>query len=367
MKPKIVIMAPTPPPVMGPSIATKVLLDSDLDQSFRIKFIDTADRRTLRTLARIDLKNVCLAFLHAWRLFWANMFFRPRAVYFLVNQTTIGYLRDSVFMMINRLFGRRQIVHLRGGYFPEYYRRECGALMRWYIRLTLGWVDRFIVLCKRSKQEMRGIIDEDKVVVVPNGRKLPEIEGGVRKDGLVVLYLGNLIRSKGFFDLLHAAPDVAAGHPSVSFKFAGSWRSEEDRREAEAFIEGHGLKGKVEFTGPVTGEAKYSLLAQADVFVFPTYYKYEGHPWVIVEALAAGLPIITTNHACIPESIEDGVNGFIIPKRNVMSIVEKITTLIGNRDMLNEMSEASRKIYRIKFTSDNFIEAIVQCLNSVIK
>jgi len=63
----------------------------------------------------------------------------------------------------------------------------------------------------------------------------------------------------------------------------------------------------VHVVGPVVGTQKFELLSSSDIFVFPTYYPPEGHPWVIVEALAAGLPIISTDQGAITESVFHGV------------------------------------------------------------
>ena len=70
--------------------------------------------------------------------------------------------------------------------------------------------------------------------------------------------------------------------------------------------------------GPVKGDKKFSILNEADIFVFPTYYRNEGHPWVTVEAMAAGLPVISTDHAAISESVHDGKNGYLVEKKNLI-------------------------------------------------
>jgi glycosyltransferase involved in cell wall biosynthesis len=192
---------------------------------------------------------------------------------------------------------------------------------------------------------------------------LPRADISGNKDSNIkIVYLGNLIRTKGFFDLLHAVPKVLQENKSVLFRFAGAWRNDTDYFEADEYIEKHGLSNNVQFMGSVTGEKKYSLLNESNIFIFPTYYKYEGHPWVIVEALSAGLPIITTNHACIPESIRDGVNGFIVPDKDPESIAMCLIELIDNEALRLRMSAASLDIYKRRYTANHFIDGIKNCL-----
>ena len=89
----------------------------------------------------------------------------------------------------------------------------------------------------------------------------------------------------------------------------------------------------------------------------------EGHPWVIVEAMASGLPIITTDQGCIKESVIDGENGFIIPKRDPDSIAEKIIYLIENPDVRERMGQKSRQLYEANLTEEHFVQRMTDAFN----
>lgn len=354
-KKKIIIMAPTPPPVMGPSMATTVILDSELVQKYDTTFIDTADRRDLDRLGAIDLTNLALAFRHYFALIVQIVRKRPDMVYFLVSPSIIGFFRDVGFIVICRMFLRRQTIHIRSGHFYDFF-QECRPAVQWLIRFFLNRVDVIIVLCERVKREMEEIVPGRCIHVVENGRNFEFPAHTDRpRDGSRVLFLGNLIRTKGIFDVLNAVPQVAAKHPSVKFQIAGGWRTDEDRTEAEELIRRYAIRDNVEFFGIVGGTQKWDLLAAADLFVFPTYYRNEGHPWVIVEAMAAGLPVITTPIACIPETVLDGENGFLIPVQSPDRLAEKIIELLDDSASRLDMGRASRRIYEEKFSERSFI------------
>jgi glycosyltransferase involved in cell wall biosynthesis len=102
------------------------------------------------------------------------------------------------------------------------------------------------------------------------------------------------------------------------------------------------------------GNEKWQLFAQADVFVFCPIAP-EGHPWVIVEAMAAGLPVIATNQGAIAESVIDGENGYIVPENNPQAIAEKLTSLLQNETWRKKMSEASKKRYSAYFTEEKMV------------
>jgi glycosyltransferase involved in cell wall biosynthesis len=88
----------------------------------------------------------------------------------------------------------------------------------------------------------------------------------------------------------------------------------------------------------------------------------EGHPWVIVEAMAAGLPIVTTDHGCIRESVIDGKNGFLIPKKDPVAVAEKVNLLVENQKLRKQMGNKSRQLYEAGFTKEHFIRKMIDAI-----
>jgi glycosyltransferase involved in cell wall biosynthesis len=351
---------------MGPSIATEVLLNSRFVDEFELIHIDTADRRPVNKLGALDLTNFLLAFKHYLLLLQSLVFRRVDAVYVPISQTAIGFLRDAVFILMACCFRKKVILHLRGGYFRQFY-DSSGAVVRWVVRKNLAHADRMIVLGTSLRPLFAGLVPEEKISVVPNGRDLPLDMKAKRErgdKGVYVLFLSNLIASKGFKDVLHAAVEVVRKVPNTRFIFAGAWEKDSDKVECVEFIEATDLMDHVELRGPVVGTAKVTLLQDASIFAFPTYYPMEGHPWALVEAMAAGLPIISTDHGCIAESVIDGVNGFIVPKRDPAALATKILFLIEHPDRREKMGAASRKLYEENFTTEHFITRMIDAVNA---
>lgn len=93
----------------------------------------------------------------------------------------------------------------------------------------------------------------------------------------------------------------------------------------------------------------------------------EGHPWVIVEAMANSLPIVATNQGAIIESVIDGKNGFIVPAENPRAIAEKLETLLIDEIKRKEFSSYSKMQYNTYFTEEKMVENLEKvfsnCLN----
>jgi glycosyltransferase involved in cell wall biosynthesis len=110
---------------------------------------------------------------------------------------------------------------------------------------------------------------------------------------------------------------------------------------------------------------KYDLLAQADVFVLPSYS--EGQPYAILEAMAAGLPIISSGVGCIPEAVIDGENGFILKPRSVKAFADAATLLLGDEVLRKKMGGASRRRFLDHCTFVRFAKDINRVFEEVLR
>jgi glycosyltransferase involved in cell wall biosynthesis len=136
--------------------------------------------------------------------------------------------------------------------------------------------------------------------------------------------------------------------------FAGAWWSERDAAEADRLVRERGLSSCVEFTGTVTGDRKWEIVAQSDVLAFPTYFRYETLGLVLLEAMGAGLPVITTRRAAIPEIVEEGVNGLFVAEQDAQDLAEKIVTLANDPALRARMSEANKRKYANYYTIEHY-------------
>lgn len=151
-------------------------------------------------------------------------------------------------------------------------------------------------------------------------------------------------KRKGVWEILEAVPQVTQSHKNVRFVFIGADQEESTMR---SYCVQKGLQSYVEFPGRRFGQAIIDAYHNADIFLLPSYQ--EGFPLTILEAMAAGLPVISTPVGAIPEVIENGVNGFLIPPRDSQALAEKINLLIEHRELREKMAENNKGKVREKY------------------
>jgi len=363
----VLIVGPTPPPYHGVSVFTQRVLQSDLRHNFCLLHFDISDRRSISNIGKLDCKNIYLALLHLFKFLLVIITKNLDMVYVPVSESTLGFLRDCFFLIPTIIAGKKLIIHAHGGQFLSFYRKT-PFLVKLLVKFVFKNTNRVIALCGTLKYNYVPFISEDKIEIIPHGiEDIPLVhKKGCSKGFCTVLYLSNLVKEKGFIDVLLAIPQVLKKEEKVKFVFAGEWINEAVKREALKVIEENNIDDNIEFRGLVTGHRKYETLVNSDIFVFPTYYKYESFGLVNLEAMAAGLPVIATNVGCIPELIINRGNGFIIEKKNPKQIAEKIVLLLENKKLREQMGRKGRERFLRYYAKDRFIKRLCRVFDEVL-
>jgi glycosyltransferase involved in cell wall biosynthesis len=344
-----------PPPIYGPAITYQALLRSSFTDRFDVSFVNLnviRDYRELevfrwRKLARLG-RQIASEFYHL-----ASQ--RFDFVFYPVSLNRNAFLKDALFLAIARAFGVPVVLYGHGNNLPEF-RDKSPRWLRRVIDWTIHGAVAATVPGKALRFNFLRHLREDQVFAVPNGIDVPSPLPVVAKPPgrFTVLYLGNLVREKGVFVILDAIPLVRARCPEAHFVFAGAWWSAKDQTEAERLVQERGLSAYVEFTGTVMGTRKWEIVARADVLAFPTYFHYETLGQVLLEAMGAGLPVIATRRAAIPEIIDEGVNGLFVAEQNAADLADKIITLANDRALRARMGEANKQKYVDFYTVEHY-------------
>ena len=362
--PKALIIGPTPPPYHGNAVYTELILRSDLlRRAYALIHLETADRRDLENMGRLDIRNVALALRHLAQLARLLIGERPDVVYIPVAQNALAAFRDVCLMALCRIAGVPIATHLHGSEYREFYQRS-GSLMRALIRFSSRWVAAAGVLGENLRGIYAGLVPEERVVVAPNGIADPFAAAPAARlpDGRVqITYLGALYRPKGILDLLEAAALVECGS-DLRFVFAGAWVSDDDRTAAEDAIRRLQLEQRVEFVGVVAGAAKLDLLRTSDVLVFPGVQP-EGLPLVILEAMAAQLPVVSTDRGAIADAIRDGETGLLVPAGNPAAIAAALDRLARDPELRARLGKRGRARFLERFTDTRAVEHLVRLLD----
>lgn len=160
------------------------------------------------------------------------------------------------------------------------------------------------------------------------------------------IFVARLLREKGIYEYLQAAERVKALYPEVVFYILGGFDKDNPFALREKDLQPYLTKGIVAHPGYVTNVAEW--MAKANVFVLPSFYR-EGVPRSTQEAMAIGRPIITTNSVGCKETVDHGVNGFLIRPFDSDDLVEKMLFFIRNPTEIEKMGNESRRIAEEKF------------------
>jgi glycosyltransferase involved in cell wall biosynthesis len=357
---RLVVVGPLPPPYHGVAVSTSLVLQNELlRERFDVQHLDTTDRRSLHNINTWDTANLVLGLGNAVSL--AKRLLGNRGLLYLpISQGTPGFLRDSIFIHLARLARWRVVIHLRGSEFREFYEGSNGLLRIW-IKLTMRRVECGAVMGQSVRDVFHGLIPDERISVLPNGSPDLSPEGAIR-DPETVVFLSNLRRRKGIVESVEAALQVIRERPSARFLFVGSWEStelEHDLRERTSHVD-----GAIRFLPATSGEEKRALLLSSSVFLFPPV-EPEGHPRVVVEAISAGLPVVTTNRGAIAETVVDGVSGFVLDDPVPEQLADRLLQLLEDEELKRRMGTAARARYLEHFTQEHADRRLAEWLGKV--
>lgn len=159
------------------------------------------------------------------------------------------------------------------------------------------------------------------------------------------LMISRIIKEKGIFEFCKAAETVKKTHPEARFVILGGYDKSIGAIQPDELKLYTGT-GIVEIPGEVKDVAP--ILKEAFVFVLPTYYR-EGIPRTILEAMASGKPIITTDWVGTREAVNDGENGFLVPIKNYEALADKMLYMIEHKDETRDMGKKSFELCKNKF------------------
>jgi glycosyltransferase involved in cell wall biosynthesis len=183
-----------------------------------------------------------------------------------------------------------------------------------------------------------------------------------RSNTPTVFYIGRLEPRKGTLDLLHAIPTLVKRVPDVRVILAGRDRplAPGHTTYAEYFKRtfAPALQKHVEFTGFISDAAAQRWLEQADLFVAPSLYESFG--LIFAEAMRWSLPVVGTMAGGIPEVVQHGVDGLLVPPKSPQKLADALATLLENDDLRQQMGANARRTYETNFTHEIMVRRTVE-------
>lgn len=307
-------------------------------------------------------------------------------IYLIVSTSLFGFVKDFLIILGAWLLRKKVVVHLHGGGYRLFYEQR-SSFGKWVIRWTLRRTNRIIVLGELLRAQFDFLDSPERIAVVPNGMAQlssrstssdPKSAPGPNEPWRF-LYLSNLMETKGYFVLMEACELLSQGSKNFQADFCGAFvessaetggASTADQLQSNFMrrINEAPLSEQLTYRGTVSGKQKEDLLENAHVLILPTWYPWEGQPLSIIEAMACGTPVISTEHAGIPEEIVHGETGWMLKKGQIDKdhLSETLATLMDmSAEEYSEMSKRAHQFYLDHFTKEKHLNNMLKVINSV--
>ncbi len=368
---RILVLAQLPPPEHGAAAVNRQVVNSRiLSETFDLAVVPIAMSDDLARLRKFDLmkigRSLRLFGTVAGRLFGRS---RPDTVYFTLSPAGWAFYRDLALVALIRLAGARCVFHLHGRGVAASIDRAPWRRHLYRFAFARAYV---ITLGGTLREDIKGLASEDRIFVVPNGvgdtagaQRHPRQDVSARQGNdrpPRILFLSNMLKEKGPLVLLEALAMVAEQGVRFEAQFVGAWRPPISEELFAARVHALGLQGSVSLPGPVYGEAKNRLFADADLFVMPTYYQHEALPLAVIEAMMHGRAIITTRVGALPEIISDQESGELVKPGNVGDLASAIEKLLIDPELRERYGRAARLKYESDLTAQRFEERLREVL-----
>lgn len=333
----LLIIGPLPPPIGGSPITVQEMVDElARNNSIRVALINTSPSRDPRKkMTGFNLEKV------------------RRLTFIFFKYIPESRNCDSVLVFANNLFTFSLVPGLliwARLHHKPFFIKPVGGDLDLYLGAKRKWFQKFLLRVLRAAD---GILAQTQLLqatlgkfgctnthYLPGCRSLPSITGSQDRhmDELRLIFLAHINRDKGPLILLEALRLFAKrSNARVICDFYGPIH-EEIQQE---FISQMKSTPNARYCGAAEAGSGSRLIAGYDVLVLPTYFICEGHPGVIIEAMHAGIPVISTQHRAIPELITNGENGILVPIRDSQALAGAIKEIALDCTMRNRMGRAN--------------------------
>ena len=353
----ILLIGPFPEPLSGVSIANQVVNEVlSEDSQFEVDLINTSYSIFDEEIGKFSFKK---AFFYLTLNLNIFKIFKHKIIYITPGQTFYGILKYGFFIILGSVFRKELIIHVHGNYLGKEYQSLKG-FKRVLFYFLVSRFTKGIVLSNSLKHNLTPFLEDKNIFSLPNFAQdyLYTEDKKLVNDELRIFYLSNLMKEKGIFCLLNALKNLEKNNIIYKAKIAGNIDQKYSKEILNLFTE---LKN-AEYIGVVNGDDKKNLLKWGNVFVLPTFYKMEGQPISILEAMATKNLVVTTNHAGIPDIFKDKVNGYLVKKNSIKSIQDILTYIATNKSEIEKIATYNKEYFLDNFTVNAFKKNLIKII-----
>lgn len=357
----ILFVGAIPPPYHGQAIAFNTAYQYMTGTKYLVNQNFETKPAVIKTL------HLLISFFKIW---YYLLFKKIDIVYFTCSRSVFGSIKDVFLVYSVKLFGLPVINHLHGAGMRDFIEK----LPRFYRPIVFEMykqIDISIVLLESMRHEFHQYWPAMDVRVIPNfySSEFDTVQNEDRHAVTKIVYLSNIIYSKGILDLLDAFSSLSLEYDNIELIIAGDFMGDEfySREEIQEMFSSR-LKDlpNARFIGVVSGEAKVKLLAQTDIFVLPTFYSMEAFPLSIIEAMRSGNVVVTTKHNYLAEIIQPEM-GFLVEPSSSTELALCLKNILSDPENMLSIQEYNRTYAKTHYTLGKYIEHLDSVVGDVLK
>lgn len=355
---KILYLIHTPPPVHGVSkICLQIYNSNTVNFGLNKRIIRLNLSTNIHELRKINIFQF-FRFIGLYiKLLGTLIFFRPNMVYFSIMPVGLGFWKDSMLALSIKIFRVKILYHLHNRGIPRYYIKPA---YRFAYNLVFRNTDIIHLSENLRKSELLPYFSKSACTHVCHN-SVPDIlhsKTEITNSTLNILFFSNLFVHKGLKTLLNTIEILHNRKINFKLIIAGAPTHNSQKLLHDFSLSNTHLRNHIEIHGATYENKKKELFNKADIFVFPSEFKEECMPLVILEALSAGLPVIASNIGAISSTVINNSNGFLIHKRDAGALADKIEHLASDKELRMKMGKQSRKLYLENFVVEKQEEKI---------
>ncbi len=365
---KVLVLGQTPPPFHGQALSIERLVRAGFS-GIEIYHVRMAFSSSIDSVGRFGWGKVLHLLTVMSRAIRLRFRHDLRVLYFApAGPNWVPVLRDIVLLIVLRGLYPRAIFHFHAAGLSTLL-ASAPKVVR-YVAMKAYEHPAAAIQCSWMGPPDAAYIKAERVAVVPIGLEddaLPWLgqnpdrpNGGVR-----LLYVGAMLESKGVLVLLDAVRQLREQHPQLTLWCMGQFGSRSFEERANDYCRSHGLDDVVTFLGPKVAPEKWEYFRRADVFCFPSFYESESFPSVIIEAMMFRLPVVATLWRAIPDIVEEGSTGLLVPTHDAVSLSRAIRVLLADDDLRRRMGANGRQRYLERFTLATYLAGIEEVFRAV--
>ena len=330
---RVVMAGPLPPVIGGMSTVIDDIAHSSLAKNVELVLFDTAKK----TPEGRSLSSALAARFGLWLSWWKAMNPTGRTLAHIHTCSGLSYFLDGAYLLLSRSRGIPVVLHVHGGRFDAFL-DGLSPLPLLAARFIARCADRVVVLSGEWERRLSSRLPGASLAVIENGVSIPDRT--VEKSGneKIILFLGNLCAGKGVWELISCARDLP---PGVRLVLVGGEEDPGINEKIRDQLARDGTEERVMLTGPLTGDAKFDWLYRADIFALPSHA--EGVPISMLEAAAAGLPLVVTAVGGIPSVLNDGEHALFVKPCDRDALLAALLKLLNDPGFGARLGHAAKQ------------------------